>query len=74
MPTEELVFCCFAALHRVPFKISECSDYSSKTLPTRPEMERITLAIQRREPPCKNCPMEVHRNRVPRLEYFLICH
>lgn len=42
--TEELVFCCFAALHRVPFKVSKCTDYSNKTLPKQPEMELITLA------------------------------
>jgi len=43
--SEEITYCCFAGLRRVPFKVRDCTDYFNRTLPTRQQMERIALII-----------------------------
>jgi hypothetical protein len=43
--SEELIFCCFGPLRRVPFKVCDCTDYFNKNLPTRRQMEDIALII-----------------------------
>ena len=44
--SEEAIFCGFGAqLRPVPFKVAECTDFSSKTVPERWEMERMALIL-----------------------------
>jgi len=43
--SEEAVFCCFSRLRTVPFKVADCTDFSSKNVPTREQMEKIALII-----------------------------
>lgn len=43
--SEEVVFCAFGPLRKVPFKVRDCTDYLNRTLPTRAQMERIALII-----------------------------
>jgi hypothetical protein len=43
--SEEAVFCCFSKFRPVPFKVADCTDFSSKTVPTREQMEKIALII-----------------------------
>ena len=44
--SEEAVFCCFNRLRPVPFKVADCTDFSSKNIPTREEMEKLALIIR----------------------------
>lgn len=46
--SEELVFCCFSQLRKVPFKVADCTDFSSKNVPTREQMEKLALLIPTR--------------------------
>jgi len=41
--SEEVIFCAFGPMRKVPFKVRDCTDYSNRTLPTRAQMERIAL-------------------------------
>jgi hypothetical protein len=43
--SEETVYCCFSKFRPVPFKVADCTDFSSKTVPTREQMEKIALII-----------------------------
>ena len=43
--SEETVFCCFSRFRAVPFKVADCTDFSSKHVPTRDQMEKIALII-----------------------------
>lgn len=43
--SEEVTFCCFAEMRRVPFKVRDCTDYFNRTLPSRKHMEEIALII-----------------------------
>ncbi len=43
--SEEVSFCCFGPMRRVPFKVRDCTDYFNKNLPTRKQMEDIALII-----------------------------
>jgi hypothetical protein len=43
--SEELVFCCFSRLRQVSFKVADCTDFSSKNVPTREQMEKLALII-----------------------------
>ena len=43
--SEENVFCCYGQFRPVRFKVRECSEFCSRTLPTRYEMEKIALVI-----------------------------
>lgn len=47
--SEELIFCAFGPLRKVPFGVRDCTDYLNRTLPTRAQMEKIALII-RNEP------------------------
>jgi len=43
--SEEVIFCAFGELRKLPFKVRDCTDYFNRTLPTRQQMERIALII-----------------------------
>jgi hypothetical protein len=43
--SEELVFCAFGPMRKLPFPVRDCTDYLNRTLPTRSQMERIALII-----------------------------
>lgn len=43
--SEETIFCEYATLRRVHFKVAECTDYIDKTVPSRSEMESIAYLI-----------------------------
>jgi hypothetical protein len=43
--SEEIIFCAFGPLRRLPFKVRDCTDYLNRTLPTRRQMEEIALII-----------------------------
>ena len=43
--SEEVIFCAFGPLRKVPFRVRDCTDYLNRTLPTRDQMERIALII-----------------------------
>lgn len=43
--SEELIFCAFGPMRKVPFRVRDCTDYMNRTLPTRDQMERIALII-----------------------------
>ena len=43
--SEEVIFCAFGPMRRVPFKVRDCTDYLNRTLPTRTQMEQIALII-----------------------------
>lgn len=43
--SEEAVFCCFSKFRPVPFKVADCTDFSSKNVPTREQMEMLALII-----------------------------
>lgn len=43
--SEELIFCAFGPLRKLPFPVRECTDYLNRTLPTRSQMEKIALII-----------------------------
>lgn len=43
--SEEAILCDYGLLHRVPFKVAECTDYVDRTVPTRDEMEKIAYLI-----------------------------
>jgi hypothetical protein len=43
--SEEAVHCCFSRFRAVPFKVADCTDFSSKNVPTREQMERLALII-----------------------------
>jgi hypothetical protein len=43
--SEERVYCCFSQFRPVPFKVADCTDFSSKNVPTREQMEKIALII-----------------------------
>ncbi|HYU46671.1 MAG TPA: hypothetical protein VEK84_10910 [Terriglobales bacterium] len=43
--SEEAVYCCFSRFRAVPFKVADCTDFSSKNVPTREQMEKIALII-----------------------------
>ncbi len=46
--SEEAVFCCFSKFRPVPFKVADCTDFSSKNVPTREQMEKLALIIPTR--------------------------
>jgi hypothetical protein len=43
--SEEIVFCAFGPLRKVPFRVRDCTDYLNRILPTRAQMEKIALII-----------------------------
>ena len=43
--SEEAVYCCFSRFRAVPFKVADCTDFSSKNVPTREQMEQLALII-----------------------------
>jgi len=44
--SEEVILCGFGTpLREVPFKVAECTDFSSRTVPERWEMERMALLL-----------------------------
>ena len=43
--SEEAVYCCFSRFRAVPFKVADCTNFSSKNVPTREQMERLALII-----------------------------
>jgi hypothetical protein len=43
--SEEVIFCAFGSLRKLPFPVRECTDYLNRTLPTRRQMEDIALII-----------------------------
>ena len=43
--SEEAIFCMFGPMRKVPFRVRDCTDYLSRILPTRAQMERIALII-----------------------------
>jgi hypothetical protein len=45
--SEEIIFCAFGwgPLRKVPFKVSDCTDYRNLLMPTRKEMEQIARII-----------------------------
>ena len=43
--SEESIFCNFARLRAVPFKVAECTDYENRTVPYRWELEEMALRI-----------------------------
>ena len=43
--SEELIFCAFGPMRKLPFPVRDCTDYLNRTLPTRNQMERIALII-----------------------------
>ena len=43
--SEEAIFCMFGPMRKVPFRVRDCTDYLSRVLPTRADMERIALII-----------------------------
>jgi hypothetical protein len=43
--SEEVAFCAWGPLRKVPFRVRDCTDYLNRTLPTRAQMERIALII-----------------------------
>lgn len=43
--SEEVVFCAWGTMRRIPFKVRECTDYSNRTLPDRNQMEKMALLI-----------------------------
>jgi hypothetical protein len=43
--SEEIVFCAFGSMRKVPFRVRDCTDYLNRVLPTREQMERIALII-----------------------------
>jgi len=51
--SEEAVFCMFGPMRRIAFRVRDCTDYLSRVLPTRTDMERIALIIPT-EPSRKN--------------------
>ena len=38
-------YCMFGPMRKVPFRVRDCTDYLSRVLPTRAQMERIALII-----------------------------
>ena len=43
--SEEVIFCAFGPLRKLPFPVRDCTDYLNRTLPTRSQMEKIALII-----------------------------
>ena len=43
--SEEVAFCAWGPLRKVPFRVRDCTDYLNRTLPTRAQMEKIALII-----------------------------
>jgi len=43
--SEEITFCAFGPMRKLPFAVRECTDYLNRTLPTRSQMEKIALII-----------------------------
>jgi hypothetical protein len=43
--SEEAIFCNFANLRAVRFKVAECSDFESRMIPQRWELEKVALLI-----------------------------
>jgi len=43
--SEEAVFCTFGRLRAVRFKVAECTDYESRLVPYRWELEKMALLI-----------------------------
>jgi len=43
--SEEIVFCGFGPLRKVPFRVRDCTDYLNRVLPTRTKMESMALII-----------------------------
>lgn len=43
--SEEIIFCMFGPMRKVPFRVRDCTDYLNRVLPTRAQMERIALII-----------------------------
>ena len=48
--SEEAILCAFLQQpHVVPFKVSQCTDYSDKRVPTRRDMEEIAWIIRTKD-------------------------
>ena len=48
--SEEIVFCAFLTPTRlVPFKVSQCTDYNDKRVPSRKDMEDIAWIIRTKD-------------------------
>lgn len=45
---EELVFCDYGTLRRVPFKVRECTDYCDKNRPSYEQMEKLAILVEPR--------------------------
>ena len=43
--SEEAIFCNFATLRSIRFKVAECSDFESRSLPQHWELEEMALLI-----------------------------
>ncbi len=48
--SEEIIFCAFLRPTRVvPFKVSQCTDYADKRIPSKSEMEEIAWIIRTKD-------------------------
>ena len=48
--SEEVILCAFLRQpHRVPFKVSYCTDYSDKRVPSKADMEEIAWIIRAKD-------------------------
>src|SRR5947199_1220978 len=43
--SEDVIFCAFGALRKLPFPVRDCTDYLNRTMPTRGQMEKMALLI-----------------------------
>jgi len=43
--SEEILFCNYGDLRRIPFPVRECSDYRNRTHPTWDQMEELALPV-----------------------------
>ena len=43
--SEEAIFCNFTTLRPINFKVAECTDFESRMLPQRWELEKMALLI-----------------------------
>ncbi len=43
--SEEIVFCNYDGMRKIPFPVRECSDYKNRTHPTWDQMEELALPI-----------------------------
>ena len=43
--SEEAIFCNFASLRAVRFKVADCTDFENRTVPQEWELEKLALII-----------------------------